>query len=160
MNFITYKNLVDKYNREIDTAIQDEIRPFCYRHKITYLQYQILEVLYEEGEMTIGDISEIMSMDTGNMSAQCKRLEQKGYTTRIRKKFDERVVDVSLSRQGRLVVRELNDILNRRYKSKWEKLPEEEKQLMLDAYEVMKKLFVSKTSKKEKVEETPNIYEE
>ena len=101
-----------------------------------------------------------MSMDTGNMSAQCKRLEQKGYTTRIRKKFDERVVDVSLSRQGRLVVRELNDILNRRYKSKWEKLPEEEKQLMLDAYEVMKKLFVSKTSKKEKVEETPNIYEE
>ena len=150
MNFITYKNLVDKYNREIDTAIQDEIRPFCYRHKI----------LYEEGEMTIGDISEIMSMDTGNMSAQCKRLEQKGYTTRIRKKFDERVVDVSLSRQGRLVVRELNDILNRRYKSKWEKLPEEEKQLMLDAYEVMKKLFVSKTSKKEKVEETPNIYEE
>ena len=160
MNFITYKNLVDKYNREIDTEVQDEIRQFCYRHKITYLQYQILEVLYEEGEMTIGDISELMSMDTGNMSAQCKRLEQKGYTTRIRKKFDERVVDVSLSRQGRLVVRELNDILNRRYKSKWERLPEEDKQKMIDAYEIMKKLFVSKTPTKEKVVETPNIYEE
>ena len=77
MNFITYKNLIDKYNREIDTAIQDEIRPFCYRHKITYLQYQILEVLYEEGEMTIGDISEIMSMDTGNMSASSRKISCK-----------------------------------------------------------------------------------
>ena len=160
MNFITYKNLVDKYNRSIDNTIQDELRPLCLKHKITYLQYQILEVLYEEGEMTIGDISEIMSMDTGNMSAQCKRLEQKGYTTRIRKKYDERVVDVSLSRQGRLVVRELNDILNRRYKTKWEKLPEEDKQKMLDAYEIMKKLFVSKAPAKEKATETPNIYEE
>jgi len=143
MNFIAYKNLVDKYNREIDTAIQDEIRPFCFRHKLTYLQYQILEVLYEEGEMTIGDISQIMSMDTGNMSAQCKRLEQKGYTTRIRKKFDERVVDVSLSRQGRLVVRELNDILNRKYKTKWENLSDDDKQKLLESYEIMKKLFIT-----------------
>lgn len=94
MNFITYKNLIDKYNRNIDSAIQEELRPYCYKHKITYLQYQILAVLFEEGALTIGDLSEKMSMDTGNMSAQCKRLEQKGYTLRLRKKFDERVVDV------------------------------------------------------------------
>ena len=49
MNFITYKNLIDKYNRNIDNAIQEELRPYCYKHKITYLQYQILAVLFEEG---------------------------------------------------------------------------------------------------------------
>ena len=58
MNFITYKNLIDKYNRNIDNAIQEELRPYCYKHKITYLQYQILAVLFEEGALTIGDLSE------------------------------------------------------------------------------------------------------
>ena len=141
MNFITYKNLVDKYNRDIDNTIQEELRPYCYKHKITYLQYQILAVLFEDGAQTIGDLSEKMSMDTGNMSAQCKRLEQKGYTLRMRKKFDERVVDVSLTRNGRIVITELNDILNKRYKNKWNDLPQEEKDKLLESYDIMKKLF-------------------
>ena len=141
MNFITYKNLVDKYNRDIDNTIQEELRPYCYKHKITYLQYQILAVLFKDGAQTIGDLSEKMSMDTGNMSAQCKRLEQKGYTLRMRKKFDERVVDVSLTRNGRLVITELNDILNKRYKNKWNDLPQEEKDKLLESYDIMKKLF-------------------
>lgn len=144
MNFITYKNLIDKYNRDIDNAIQEELRPYCYKHKITYLQYQILAVLFEDGALTIGDLSEKMSMDTGNMSAQCKRLEQKGYTLRMRKKFDERVVDVSLTRSGRLVIAELNDVLNKRYKTKWNNLSEEEKEKLVDTYEIMKKLFTKK----------------
>lgn len=144
MNFITYKNLVDKYNRNIENAIQDELRPYCYKHKITYLQYQILAVLFEEGALNIGDLSEKMSMDTGNMSAQCKRLEQKGYTLRLRKKFDERVVDVSLTRQGRLVITEMNDFLNKRYKNQWNELSDEQKDKMLDAYKIMEKLFSNK----------------
>ena len=144
MNFITYKNLIDKYNRDIDNAIQEELRPYCYKHKITYLQYQILAVLFEDGALTIGDLSEKMSMDTGNMSAQCQRLEQKGYTLRMRKKFDERVVDVSLTRSGRLVIAELNDVLNKRYKTKWNNLSEEEKEKLVDSYEIMKKLFTKK----------------
>ena len=144
MNFITYKNLIDKYNRNIDNAIQEELRPYCYKHKITYLQYQILAVLFEEGALTIGDLSEKMSMDTGNMSAQCKRLEQKGYTLRLRKKFDERVVDVSLTRNGRLVITELNDILNKRYKTRWNELPEEDKENLIKSYEIMEKLFSKK----------------
>ncbi len=143
MNFITYKNLSDKYNRNIDSAIQDELRPYCYKHKITYLQYQILAVLYEEGALTIGDLSEKMSMDTGNMSAQCKRLEQKGYTLRLRKKFDERVVDVSLTRQGRLVITELNDTLNKKYKNKWNSLSDSDKNKLIEAYQIMEKLFDS-----------------
>lgn len=144
MNFITYKNLIDKYNRDIDSAIQEELRPYCYKHKITYLQYQILAVLFEDGALTIGDLSEKMSMDTGNMSAQCKRLEQKGYTLRLRKKFDERVVDVSLTRNGRLVITELNDILNKRYKNKWNNLSDDEKESLINSYEIMKKLFENK----------------
>ncbi len=144
MNFITYKNLIDKYNRNIDSAIQDEIRPCCYKNKITYLQYQILAVLFDDGALSIGDLSEKMSMDTGNMSAQCKRLEKKGYTLRLRKKFDERVVDVSLTRQGRLVITEMNDMLNKKYKSKWNKLSQEKKDKMIEAYEIMQELFIKK----------------
>ena len=144
MNFIAYKNLIDKYNRSIENAIQNELRPYCYKNKITYLQYQILAVLYDEGALTIGDLSEKMSMDTGNMSAQCKRLEQKGYTLRLRKKFDERVVDVSLTRQGRLVIAQINDFLNKKYKSKWNDIDEDVKNRLVEAYEIMQGLFTKK----------------
>ena len=143
MNFITYKNLIDKYNRSIDNSIQDELRPYCLKHKITYLQYQILAVLNEDGALNIGDLSEKMSMDTGNMSAQCKRLEQKGYTLRLRKQFDERVVEVSLTRQGRLVIAELNEFLNKKYKNNWNSLSDEDKEMLMNSYEVMLKIFKS-----------------
>ena len=77
------------------------------------------------------------------MSAQCKRLEQKGYTLRLRKKFDERVVDVSLTRQGRLVITELNDTLNKKYKNKWNSLSDSDKNKLIEAYQIMEKLFDS-----------------
>ncbi len=141
MNFIAYKNFVDQHNRNMDNAIQEHLRPYCTKNKITYLQYQILAVLFEEGALNIGDLSDLMSMDTGNMSAQCKRLEQKGYTSRLRKKFDERVVDVSLTRQGRLVITEINDALNGKYKSKWDGLDKEKKQKLMEAYRIMDELF-------------------
>lgn len=144
MNFITYKNLVDKYNRNIENSIQEELRPYCYKHKITYLQYQILAVLFDEGALNIGELSEKLSMDTGNMSAQCKRLEKKGYTLRLRKKFDERVVDVSLTRQGRLIITEMNDFLNKKYRNKWNSINEDTKKKMLESYETMVKLFTKK----------------
>lgn len=144
MNFITYKNTIDKLSRSMENGIMETLRPFCYKHKITYLQYQILAVIFEEGTLNIGELSENMSMDTGNMSAQCKRLEQKGYTLRLRKKYDERVVDVSLTKQGRLVIIELNDILNKSYKSNWEKLSEVEKENLLNSFKTMNKLFSNK----------------
>lgn len=144
MNFITYKNTIDKLSRSMENGIMETLRPFCYKHKITYLQYQILAVIFEEGTLNIGELSENMSMDTGNMSAQCKRLEQKGYTLRLRKKYDERVVDVSLTKQGRLVIMELNDILNKSYKSNWEKLSEVEKENLLNSFKTMNKLFSNK----------------
>ncbi len=144
MNFITYKNTIDKLSRSMENGIMETLRPFCYKHKITYLQYQILAVIFEEGTLNIGELSENMSMDTGNMSAQCKRLEQKGYTLRLRKKYDERVVDVSLTKQGRLVIMELNDILNKSYKSNWEKLSAEEKDNLLNSFKTMNKIFSNK----------------
>ncbi len=144
MNFITYKNLIDKYNRSIDSSIQEELRPYCLKHKITYLQYQIMAVLYEDGAMNIGDLSQKMSMDTGNMSAQCKRLEQKGYTLRLRKQFDERVVEVSLTRQGRLVIAELNECLNKKYKNSWNALSQEDREMLINSYEIMLKFFSDK----------------
>ncbi len=142
MNFISYKNLIDKYNRSIDSSIQQDLRPLCYKNRITYLQYQLLAVLYEDGEQNIGDLSEKMSMDAGNMSAQCKRLEQKGYTSRIRKKFDERVVDVSLTAKGRYVIKEINDFLNKKYIVKWNNLDEEKKKKLVEAYEIMADFFI------------------
>ena len=141
MNFITYKNTSDKLNRKLENSIMETLRPLCYKHQITYLQYQILAVLFEEGSLNIGELSELMSMDTGNMSAQCKRLEKKGYTLRLRKKFDERVVDVSLTKQGRLTIMELNNFLERSYKNKWEEIDTEQRERLISDFKILNQIF-------------------
>ncbi len=110
--------------------------------------------MYEDGETTnIGQMSDKMSMDQGNMSAQCKRLEQKGYTLRLRRKVDERIVEVSLTRMGRLVVQEINEALNRRYKDRWLQLTDAEQNTLIEAYAIMRKLY-KKDVVEEEVDET------
>ena len=63
---------------------------------------------------------------------------------RQKKKFDERVVEVSLTRQGRLIITEMNDFLNKKYRNKWNSLDEQTKKKMLESYETMVKLFTKK----------------
>ncbi|MBW8761595.1 MAG: MarR family transcriptional regulator [Microbacterium sp.] len=67
---------------------------------LTYPQYLVLAILWNEGEQTIGSLGDMMQLDSGTLSPLVRRLEQNGYVTKARSTNDERIVTVQLTAEG------------------------------------------------------------
>jgi len=76
-------------------------RPILKDLDITYPQYLVLLVLWEEDELNVSDIGKKLNLDSGTLTPLLKRLEQKNIVLRKRKTNDERVVCISLTEDGK-----------------------------------------------------------
>ena len=76
-------------------------RPLLDELGLTYPQYLVLLVLWEEEHQTVNQLGEKLRLDSGTLTPLLKRLEQKGIVIRNRSTVDERVVNVSLTREGK-----------------------------------------------------------
>jgi DNA-binding MarR family transcriptional regulator len=76
-------------------------RPFLDELDITYPQYLVMMVLWENDGLSVNHIGEKLYLDSGTLTPLLKRLETKGFITRKRKKEDERVVEVFISETGK-----------------------------------------------------------
>ncbi|MDR6515894.1 MarR family winged helix-turn-helix transcriptional regulator [Chryseobacterium camelliae] len=76
-------------------------RPFLDELDITYPQYLVMMVLWEQDGMTVSCIGEKLYLDSGTLTPLLKRLEAKGLITRKRKKEDERVVEICVTEAGK-----------------------------------------------------------
>lgn len=77
---------------------------------LTYPQYLVLAILWNEGEQTIGSLGEMMQLDSGTLSPLVRRLAQSGYVTKARNAADERVVTVQLTDEGQALRAEVAPI--------------------------------------------------
>jgi DNA-binding MarR family transcriptional regulator len=68
---------------------------------ITYPQYLVLNVLWEEDEKTVGSIADRLALESSTVTPLVKRLEAASFVTRTRRQDDERRVIVSLTPSGR-----------------------------------------------------------
>ncbi|MBT2623433.1 MarR family transcriptional regulator [Chryseobacterium sp. ISL-6] len=88
-------------------AIAKEItglyRPFLDELDITYPQYLVMMVLWEQDGLPVTHIGEKLLLDSGTLTPLLKRLETKGFISRNRKKEDERVVQVFLTEKGKIL---------------------------------------------------------
>jgi DNA-binding MarR family transcriptional regulator len=75
-------------------------RPFLDELDITYSQYLVLMVLWENEPQTVNQIGEKLYLDSGTLTPLLKRLELKGIVTRQRQANDERVVNIGLTKIG------------------------------------------------------------
>lgn len=75
-------------------------RPILDELGITYPQYLVLLVLWEEKQQTVNQLGEKLRLDSGTLTPLLKRLEQKGIVGRKRSTTDERVVNISLTTDG------------------------------------------------------------
>lgn len=76
-----------------------------YRHYLdalglTYPQYLVLVVLWDEGPATVSTLGERLRLDSGTLSPLLKRLETSGLITRARRPEDERSVEVRPTAKG------------------------------------------------------------
>lgn len=67
---------------------------------ITYPQYLVLMVLWEESEMTVNSIGKRLHLDSGTLTPLLKRMEIKDLIVRKRCTIDERTVKISLTDKG------------------------------------------------------------
>jgi MarR family transcriptional regulator, organic hydroperoxide resistance regulator len=76
-------------------------KPRLDRLGLTYPQYLVMMVLWEEEPQTVGSIGERLLLDSSTLTPLLKRLETAGYVSRTRSSRDERVVEVTLTPVGR-----------------------------------------------------------
>ena len=82
-------------------AVSRTYKPWLDRLGLTYPQYLVLSVLWENGEQTIGGVATHLDLEPSTITPLVKRLEQAGLVDRRRNPQDERQVKVSLTEQGR-----------------------------------------------------------
>ncbi len=82
-------------------GITDLYRPVLQSLGLTYPQYLVMLVLWEEDGLSVHRIGERLSLDSGTLSPLLKRLETAGLIARARSSVDERSVEISLTGAGR-----------------------------------------------------------
>ena len=82
-------------------AVSRTYKPWLDELGLTYPQYLVLSVLWEEDDQTIGGIAARLDLEPSTITPLMKRLEQAGHVVRQRNPADERQVRVRLTDQGR-----------------------------------------------------------
>ena len=98
-------------------AMTAAYRPVLTEMNLTYPQYLVMLVLWEEGHVTVGRLGERLQLDSGTLSPLLKRLESNGFVSRERSRDDERLVDVTLTPAGRRLERRAQCIPERLFGS-------------------------------------------
>lgn len=81
--------------------LQRLYRPLLEPLGLTYTQYLVMLLLWEEEPVSVGRLRECLHLDIGTLSPLLKRMEKAGLIERRRDPEDERRVMASLTEHGR-----------------------------------------------------------
>ena len=90
--------------------IVNQYTPYLKPLGITYTQYIVMLVLWEQDGLTVGEIGKKLILDNGTLTPLLKKLESEGYIKRDRSKQDERIVVITLTDTGRELREKVKDI--------------------------------------------------
>ena len=95
-------------------ALSEEITrqytPFLNALDLTYPQYLVMLVLWEQGEQTVNQIGAKLHLDSGTLTPLLKRLQVKNLVQRERNQTDERTVMISLTESGKSLEHQASEI--------------------------------------------------
>jgi DNA-binding MarR family transcriptional regulator len=78
---------------------------------LTYPQYLVLLVLWEQDGARVSGIGEQLQLDSATLTPLLKRLEARGLVERRRSTADERVVEVFLTAEGKRMKRHAGELM-------------------------------------------------
>ena len=81
-------------------AVTQRYRPLLDEVGLTFPQYLVMLVLWENGPRTVKDLTDALQLDYGTLSPLLKRLASAGYVERTRRTEDERSVEIGLTQAG------------------------------------------------------------
>ena len=84
--------------------------PFLTELNLTYTQYLVLLVLWEQDGIPVSEICRRLHLDNGTVSPLLKKLEKEGLLEKSRSPEDERVVLITLTDTGRALQEQAKEI--------------------------------------------------
>lgn len=81
-------------------AVTNAYRPALRELGLTYPQYLVMIVLWDEGTCTVRDLARLLDLDHGTLTPLLRRMEANGVITRRRSSSDERFVEIALTPTG------------------------------------------------------------
>ncbi|CAH0180453.1 Organic hydroperoxide resistance transcriptional regulator [Peribacillus sp. Bi96] len=75
-------------------------KPLLDKLEVTYPQYLVLLLLWEQDTLTVKKLGELLALDSGTLTPMLKRMEQNGLIVRERSTQDERSVMIQLTEKG------------------------------------------------------------
>ena len=78
-------------------------KPYLKNLELTYPQYLVMLVLWEHKSLSVKQIGCELRLDSGTLTPMLKRMEETGLLTRNRSTEDERVVNIHLTKEGKLL---------------------------------------------------------
>jgi len=84
--------------------------PFLKPLGLTYTQYVVFMVLWENENVSVGQLGKTLHLDAGTLTPLLKHLEKDGYVTRARSKEDERITVISITDKGNELKEKCKDI--------------------------------------------------
>lgn len=76
-------------------------KPFLDEIGLTYTQYITMMAMWENEELSVKELGELLFLDSGTLTPVLKTLEKKGLLLRKRSQADERIVLVTLTKNGK-----------------------------------------------------------
>ena len=89
--------LFHRISRDLDAAY----RPLLSELGLTYPQYLVMLVLWEQDGLAVGQLGERLKLDSDTLTPLLKRLEVAGHLKRLRDTTDERRLRLQLTPKGR-----------------------------------------------------------
>lgn len=80
--------------------IVKKYHPFLESIDLTYTQYIVMLVMWEDKKVSVKELGEKLYLDSGTLTPVLKSLEAKGFVTRKRSSEDERVLIVEITKKG------------------------------------------------------------
>jgi DNA-binding MarR family transcriptional regulator len=81
-------------------AFTNAYRPMLSELGLTYPQFLVLIVLWDEGTRTVRELADALRLDHGTLTPLLRRMETNGLITRRRAAEDERFVEIALTAHG------------------------------------------------------------
>lgn len=91
-------------------AMTKTYKPLLENLGLTYPQYLVMLILWEQDDVLVKDIGERLFLDSGTLTPLLKRMESADLLERKRDAVDERQVRITLTANGRALKRKAHDI--------------------------------------------------
>lgn len=93
---------------------------------ITMNQFEVLEVLYHRGDLTVGAITKLIMSTPGNVTVVIRNLKRDGYITSFPDPSDKRASILSLTDKGKELIEKVFPAHAKNFEGYFEALSDEE----------------------------------